>query len=492
MPQWQSHGEVMQSRLETILAYFEQVNAIPRCSKNEHRLCRWLRDWAGAHGLDATVDSTGNLVVRVPAAAGQESRPTVVLQSHMDMVCEKTPESPHNFAEDPIRSRREGDWLMADRTTLGADNGIAIAYAMALAENRNPRRPPMELLFTVDEETGLNGVKAMAPDLIKGRILINLDSEDEGVFTIGCAGGLDTSVELNLETEPLPPDHMAFKVIVGGLKGGHSGIDIHKHRGNANRILARTLARVCQMASCRLIALKGGTRHNAIARDAEALITARHAGQGPLEHAVASMDDIVRQEYHPHEPEVSIRMEPAELPAGSHCLTQDDTARAIWLLLAMPHGVAGMSPAIKGLVETSSNLAIARIHQGHLNILSSQRSAVASRLGEVTATVHAVADLAGASCRDDNKYPAWQPDMDALLLLQARDVYKTLFDKDPCLQVIHAGLECAVIGDRYPGMQMISFGPTIRNPHSPTERLHIPSIEPVWRLLVGLLEVVGR
>lgn len=481
----------MQNRIDTILAYFGQINAIPRCSKHEDRIGRWLQDWAAARGLYSSADPAGNLLVRVPAAAGQENRPAVVLQGHMDMVCEKTPDSSHDFTKDPIQNKRQGDWLVADSTTLGADNGIAIAYALALAEDSSIRRPPMELLFTVDEESGLNGVKAMAPNFFDGRILINLDSEDEGVFTIGCAGGSDTSVQLDLQTEPLPPDISAFKLIIGGLRGGHSGIDIHKHRGNANRILARTLARLRQVSGCRLATLRGGTRHNAIARDAEAVIVADRSDKGPIEDAVKEMNDIVREEYGSNEPDVFLRMTSDELPADARCLSQGDTARAIWLLLAMPHGVAGMSPSIEGLVETSRNLAIARIAGGHLSILSSQRSALMSRLAEVTATVHAVADLAGATTLDENKYPAWQPDMDSPLLRQARQVYVSVFDKEPTIQVIHAGLECAIIGDRYPGMQMISFGPTIRNPHSPSERLHIPSVGSVWQLLVGLLETVG-
>jgi dipeptidase D len=481
----------MQTPTDRILNYFEQINAIPRCSKHEGRIAQWLHAWADQQGFDTTSDSAGNLVVRVPAAAGHENRPIVVLQGHMDMVCEKTPNSRHDFAKDPIQSKREGDWLVADQTTLGADNGIAIAYAMALAEDHRIHRPPLELLFTVDEETGLNGVKAMAPGFIAGRILINLDSEDEGVFTIGCAGGLDTSVALKLQSESVGSHQAVFRVIIGGLQGGHSGIDIHKHRGNANRILARTLARICQISSCRLVSLKGGTRHNAIARDAEALLVADQADRNQIEDAAVAIQDIVRQEYGAHESEFFLKIESGELPAGSDCITQDDTARIIWLLLAMPHGVAGMSPVIKGLVETSSNLAVTRVQDGRLTLLSSQRSALASRLAEVTATVHAVAELAGATCLDENKYPAWQPDMDAPLLHRARKVYMELFDKDPRIQVIHAGLECAIIGDRYPGMQMISFGPTIRSPHSPAERLNIPSVDLVWRLLVRLLEVIG-
>jgi dipeptidase D len=481
---------MMQSCTDKILSYFDQINAIPRCSKDEARLGRWLRAWAVSRGFETDSDAAGNLVVRVPAAPGQEHRTAVVLQGHMDMVCEKTPESTHDFAKDPILSRREGDWLKADRTTLGADNGIAIAYAMTLSEDPDLKRPPMELLFTIDEETGLTGVKAMGPNLISGRILINLDSENEGIFTVGCAGGLDTTLKARLEIETPAGEDSGCRLTVGGLSGGHSGIDIHKQRGNAIKVVVRTISRILQVSEVRLASLAGGTRHNAIPRDAQALIVVAAEDLKKIEHAVDEVNRLIRLEYGSHEPEVFIRVEGHDLPPGSQCLTRAETVRALRLLTALPHGVAGMSPAIEGLVETSNNLAMAQIQDGQVNILSSQRSASASRLAEVTSVVHAVAELAGAACRDNNKYPAWQPDMDSPLLRLAVQTYQRLFGKDPIIEVIHAGLECAIIGERYPGIQMISFGPTIRGPHSPNERLYIPSIEPVWQLLAGLLESI--
>lgn len=479
----------MQSRCNGILDYFEQINAIPRCSKNEAALCRWLQEWAKARNLASNGDAAGNLAVRVPASRGHEKAPIVVLQAHMDMVCEKTPDSLHDFSRDPIRSIRQGDWLTADRTTLGADNGIAIAYALAVAEDETIQRPPLELLFTVDEETGLNGVKKMAPDLIRGRILINLDSEDEGVFTIGCAGGMETVVKLMLATAPLPVGWHNHRLLVGGLTGGHSGIDIHKHRANANKLLARTLAALHQENELRIVELTGGSRHNAIARDAEALV-ATTADAATSERTVAEMEAIVRKEYGDNEAGLFIKIS-HDTHAAADGLTIEDTERAIWLLLAMPHGVAGMSPSLPGLVETSSNLATVSVKAGRMHILSSQRSALASRLAEITATVRAVAELAGAEGCDENKYPPWPPETSSPLLRTAKEVYAQLFSKEPVIQVIHAGLECAIIGALYPGMQMISLGPTIRSPHSPTERLYIPSVEQVWRFLVALLARIG-
>jgi dipeptidase D len=270
----------MEKAIAIVLDYFEQINAIPRCSKDEARITRWLTEWAEARNLDHSADTVGNLVVRVPATPGMEQRPTVIVQGHMDMVCEKTPDSPHNFATDPIRSSIAGDWLSADRTTLGADNGIALAYALALVDDSAIRRPPLELLFTVDEETGLTGVKDMDPALISGKLLINLDSEDEGVFTIGCAGGANVAVSMTLATA-VQKDETLYRVVVGGLRGGHSGIDIDKQRGNANQILARALLHLGEEMPLRIATWSGGTRHNAIARDATAVIacpTDQHQG----------------------------------------------------------------------------------------------------------------------------------------------------------------------------------------------------------------------
>ncbi len=474
----------------TILSYFEQLNAIPRCSHNEERVCKWLRAWAEQQQLSHTRDSAGNLVVRVPASPGSESAPVVVLQGHMDMVCEKTPDSSHDFNIDPIVSHRQGDWLTADGTTLGADNGIAIGYMLALAEDPSLDHPPLELLFTVDEETGLNGAKALQPDFIQGRRLINLDSEDEGIFTIGCAGGVDTTLKLAFETKSIAAtEWQPHQVVVGGLKGGHSGIDIHKQRGNANKILARILNQLAQDASMGLISMQGGSRKNAIPRDARAIIGVDPDAVEPALQAVARLEQEIKAELAQSDASLFINMHPAPSgkPLGT-ALGPKDARKAIQLLMALPDGVAGMSSAVDGLVETSNNLATVQLEAGKLTVLSSQRSAAMSRMTEITDQVHAVARLAGADIEDHDMYPAWQPDMASLLLSQSKTLYKNMFGSAPVIQVIHAGLECAVIGDIYPGMDMISFGPTIRNPHSPDERLFVPSVDKVWDFLVALLK----
>ncbi len=476
-----------------ILNYFEALNAIPRCSKNEDAVCRWLQQWADRRNLPYATDKGGNLVVRVPASPGCESAPSIVLQGHMDMVCEKTPESGHDFSKDPIVSHREGEWLTATDTTLGADNGIAIAYMMAMVDDASVVHPPLELLFTVDEETGLNGAKLLEPGFIEGQRLINLDSEDEGVFTIGCAGGVDTTMEHAYAVHDLPPDRSVIKVVVGGLKGGHSGIDIHKHRGNANKILARTLAQMQAVGAIRLVAMDGGSRKNAIPRDAHALVSVAREKEDEMMQAAARAEGIIQSEFADSDKGLFIRAERAtDAETSPGALDEAASTMVLQILLSLPNGVIHMSSQLEGVVDTSCNLATVGLKDGRLTLLSSQRSASLSRMDEITASVHAVAHLAGAQVVDHDAYPPWQPEMASLLLNRSKEAYQSLFEREPVIQVIHAGLECAVIGDAYPGMDMISFGPTIRNPHSPDERILVPTIITVWDFLTALLQMMTR
>jgi dipeptidase D len=478
----------MSSPTARILDYFEQLNAFPRCSKNEARLCQWLQQWAKERQLAFQCDPAGNLVVRVPAGSGYEGAPAVVLQGHLDMVCEKTPESRHDFNKDPIVSHREGEWLVARGTTLGADNGIAVAYMLALAEAPVPALPALELLFTVDEETGLNGAKSLSPDFIHGRLLINLDSEDEGVFTIGCAGGVDTHLVLDGHPVALPANASIRRIVVGGLKGGHSGIDIHKHRGNANKILARTLSLIRSQTAMGLMMLSGGSRKNAIPRDAQAIVWVDAGNEDRIDLAARQMEAVIKDELQGGADGFFIRTSSAGDAVGDRLsLSTEDTDKAVAVLLALPDGVARMSANMQGVVETSSNLATLELEGNRVCIVSSQRSSCMSRLDEITSTIHSIGRLAGAHVQDKEAYPAWQPAMDSELLQRCQSVYRGLFDLDPVIQVIHAGLECAIIGGIYPNMDMISLGPTLRNAHSPDERLHIPSITKVWDFLLELL-----
>ena len=478
----------MSDPIHIILKLFEQINAIPRCSRHEEAISRWLLEWAAGNRFETAQDAAGNIVIRVPATSGYENASVIVIQGHMDMVCEKTPESSHDFSRDPIRMIVDGDWLKADNTTLGADNGIALAIGMALAENTTIDRPPIELLFTVDEETGLTGAAALAPGFITGRVLLNLDSEDEGVFTVGCAGGRDTRIRLPLQTTRISDPVQRFRLTVGGLRGGHSGIDINAHRANANVLLGRILSRIRESASIRLVEIAGGTAHNAIPRDASVTFICNPAKFDALAHLTEEFQCTVKEEYAATEKNLFITLEQQDMPEERYAVTLEDSIRVVDLIYALPHGVAGTSADVPGLVETSSNLATIAMAGNELDILSSQRSSIPSRLDEINRRIEAVAALAGAKSETGGQYPPWQPDMASPLLARSQALYRRLFGSDPTIQIIHAGLECGIIGATYPGMDMISFGPTLRNPHSPDERLHIPSIGRMWTFLVELLK----
>jgi dipeptidase D len=451
---------MMQPKVERVLDFFQQINAIPRCSKNEEAIILWLRQWAEENQFPARVDIGGNMVITVSPSTGYEHSPGIVIQGHVDMVCEKTPDSDHDFTSDPIRHVLEGDWLRADKTTLGADNGIAIALAMAIATDEQVVHPRLELLFTVDEETGLNGAKLLEPGFVDGRILLNVDSEAEGEFTVGCAGGRHTLVSRELAFTDLKKESSFFELKVQGLHGGHSGIDIHKQRANANKLLARTLDQLFKSCRIRVIALKGGTAHNAIPRDAAATFACDPARAATVAKVVGDFEKTLKSEYAATEPLLAIALATTDSGNGENrALNKQETRMVIDLILALPHGVMGMSSDFEGLVETSNNLATVEITDGSLQILTSQR-----------------------------EYPPWTPNLQSALLKRCQEVYTSVSGRPPVILALHAGLECALIGDIYEGMDMISFGPTMKDPHSPNEQLFIPSIAKVWDFMVALLK----
>ena len=483
----------MNEPVKKILDFFEQINAIPRCSKKEKEIGLWLEQWGATSGFAVEKDPAGNLLIRVPASPGFEKAPVIVIQGHMDMVCEKSPDSAHDFDRDPIRHIYDGDWLRADHTTLGADNGIALALCMAVASDAAVAHPPLELLFTVNEETGLNGAKEIEPDLLQGRVFLNIDSEAEGVFTVGCAGGRHTRVSLALNLSDKLGAEATFKLSVHGLKGGHSGIDIHKQRANANLILARALHRVAASGDLRLVTIKGGSAHNAIPRDAFAVFACKSNERTLLDNIISEFEQTAKAEYGNSDPALAVDLTAVESePQAKMALNAEQSAAVINLLLAIPHGVLGMSAIFKDLVETSNNLATVEMSENHLEILTSQRSSVISRMDEATHRIRAVAALAGAETQSDNEYPPWTPDMNATLLQRCSAVYEQLFDRKAAITALHAGLECAVIGAKYADLDMISFGPDIEDPHSPTERLFIPSLDRVWDFMVALLKSYGN
>jgi dipeptidase D len=479
----------MHQSTRAVIDIFEQINRIPRCSKQEQQVSMWLQQWARARDLDLESDAAGNLVIRVPATEGFEQAPVVILQGHMDMVCEKRADSNHDFTKDPIRMIEDGPWLTALETTLGADNGIAIAIALALVDHPDVSHPPLELFFTVDEETGLTGVLNMDPSLLSGTLLVNLDSEDEGMFVVGCAGGRNTTIDRPLDVQPLDDGYDRLGVSARGMRGGHSGVDIARHRANANKIMARLLRAGMAAAPMRLVDLKGGTGRNVIPRACEAVVACRRERTNDLAREIGLLARIIEQEYRTADPGLAIHVEKkGPVAADTRGATEKDTAMVVDLLSALPSGPAEMTEAFPLLVQTSSNLSMVEIKDDALAVISNQRSSVTSRLDAICRAVEAVGRLAGAEVHTGTGYPSWPMNLDSSLLKRCTALYRELFDAEPTVQTMHAGLECGVIGDRCPGMDMISLGPTMENPHSPSERLYLPSVEKVWRLMVALLD----
>ncbi len=475
-------------KTKDILKWFEEVTKIPRCSKHEEKICQWLMNWAQENGFDTKMDNTGNILIKIPASSGYENSPVVVIQGHVDMVCEKTPDSTHDFSKDPIKLIYDGDWLTADKTTLGADNGIAIAMAIVLALDKELAHPPLEFLFTVDEETGLTGVNALEPGFIEGKILINVDSEDEGYFTVGCAGGMNTYLSLPLHFEEVSADFIPYKLKAGGMKGGHSGIDINAEKANAIKILGRTLFSIKKEVDIKLIDIKGGSAHNAIPRDAEAHLYIPRDGIQRVTELINQFENTLKVEFNNTDPDIQLSLQEDKENDHGQALSSEETQKIVELILAVPHGVDAMSVDIENLVETSNNFANIKIEENTLKILTSQRSSIVSRLEALTERIESVVRIAGGSAQSGDGYPPWQPNMDSPLLKMSTELYEKTFNKKPVVEVIHAGLECGIIGEKNPGMDMISIGPTLKYPHSPDEKIHIGTIGKVWDFLVVLLK----
>ncbi|GAB4271188.1 MAG: aminoacyl-histidine dipeptidase [Candidatus Rifleibacteriota bacterium] len=473
--------------VKKILEFFQEISEIPRQSGHEEKIRQHLIEWARKHKFLYITDRGGNLIIKVKGTKGMEKKKPVILQGHLDMVCEKTPDSNHDFNKDPIKLVYDGEWLRADKTTLGADNGIAIAIAMAMCEDKEVKHPPLELLFTVEEETGLTGAKELEPEILTGKKLINIDSEDEGTFTVGCAGGKDTHIELDLIYEEVPSEYYGVILEASGMAGGHSGVNIHEERANAIRILVRALMKIRDHCDLRLVGIKGGTAHNAIPREAEALFYIPADEVENVKKLVAEIEKIFRSEFQNTDPEMKITLKPVSIPMDRRGMMSYVTMKVLDLLFAIPHGVAARSTDMPNLVETSSNEAKVYVDSGKLHILTSQRSSVMSRLEAHTTRIECIARLAGARVYSGNGYPSWRPNFNSKLLEICRATYRKLFDKDPKVEAIHAGLECGLIGSKKPGIDMISLGPTIKNPHSPDEKIYLPSIEKIWKFLVALM-----
>ena len=471
---------------ELILKKFEQISSIPRGTKFEAGIRQWLMDWAAARSLKSRTDAAGNLVIYVPASAGYEDRPTLILQGHLDMVWQQTPESKHDFTRDPIELIREGDWIKANGTTLGADNGIGIALMLALVEDDTVEHPSLELLLTVEEEMGVVGADNLDPSLLTGETLINLDSETVGVFTVGCAGGGSVNITLPVARDVQKVDEVALELKVSGLQGGHSGEDINKHRANANKLMARILDLLQRDISIRLSALKGGTARNAIPREAVAVIVVPEQKLEMCMKKFGDVADVLRGEHSITEREMSMILTQKNGEA-IHAIHPDETKKAIEMLIALPHGVSSMSAEMTDFVETSNNIGVIELREDGLFVISNHRSSSPSRLEEITRRVEVIAQMAGANTERTKIFPPWKPNMNSALLKKCVEVYESVSNNKPKIELTHGGLECGIISDRCDGLDTISIGPTIQNLHSPEERLFVPSLSIVWEFLKTLL-----
>ncbi|MDX9883385.1 MAG: aminoacyl-histidine dipeptidase [Prolixibacteraceae bacterium] len=467
--------------------YFEDICQVPRPSKKEEKIVRFLLDFAERNKLEAKCDEIGNVLISKPASAGREGVPVVILQSHVDMVCEKNSDKKFNFETDPIVPLIDGGWVKADGTTLGSDNGIGMAAQMAVLTSTDIQHGPIECLFTVDEETGLSGAFALKKDFMNGNILLNLDSEDEGEMFIGCAGGIDTLAELDVEKEPVPGHSFALKIMVKGLMGGHSGDDIHKGRGNANKILARFLWQAIRKFGVRIADFNGGNLRNAIAREAYAVIIVPTVQKEQLVAELNIFSADVEFEYERTEPNLVVDHSSTNMP--DMVLNISCQEKLTNMLCACPHGVLEMSTRMEGMVETSTNLASVKfIANEKVQVTTSQRSELESRKQYAAETVRSVFELAGAHVTNSDGYPGWAPNPDSKVLRIVVESYERLFGKKPLVRSIHAGLECGLFLEKYPGLDMVSFGPTIRNAHSPDEKINIETVNKFWDHLKDVLE----
>lgn len=466
---------------------FEDICQVPRPSKKEEKILRFLLDFADKNGLKASQDAIGNILIKKPASQGRENDQTVILQSHVDMVCEKNSETQHNFETDAIKPFVDGDWVKAEGTTLGADDGIGVAAQMAILTAKDLSHGPIECLFTVDEETGLSGAFALQPGFLSGHTLLNLDSEDEGELFIGCAGGIDSVGTLNYTPESLPVASFAIKLEVKGLHGGHSGDDINKNRGNANKILNRFLMSADSKFNMHLADFNGGNLRNAIAREASAVVVVPHSQKENLVVEWNVFASEMEIEYERAEPKLKLHHQTVDLP--KFIIDSDTKDRLLKLIAACPHGVLEMSSRMVGMVETSTNLASVKFKGDHeIIITTSQRSEIDGRKYMAAEMVEAVMKLAGAVVLHSDGYPGWTPNPDSAVAKIAVDSYNRLFGKAPAVKSIHAGLECGLFLKKYPNLDMVSFGPTILGAHSPDERINIQTVDKFWKLLVEVLK----
>ena len=471
---------------------FYSLTQIPRPSKHEEKVRAFLLEWAAQKGIEAFADDTGNVIMRVPATPGMEGRKGIILQGHMDMVPQKNSDVQHDFLTDPIKTRIDGDWVRTYGTTLGADNGLGVAMAMSVAESKDIPHGPIEVLVTYDEETGMTGAQALKPGVLKGEILINLDSETEGELYVGCAGGIDASADGFYETKPQPSGYACWALNVLGCQGGHSGMDINLGRANANKIAARILLELLIEEDVLLLDMEGGTLRNAIPRESFCTLYVKSpkAVQKRLDKIAAE----IKAEYADTDPDMTIEFKQYECAEGETCDPGDchyveelDALRIVRAILACPDGVERMSASVPGLVETSNNMAMVKVYRGEWFVKSLLRSSVDSAKMALAQKMKAGFSLAGASTTFKGGYSGWAPNPKSEILATMKKVYTGLYGQEPKVMAIHAGLECGILSGAYPNWDMVSCGPTLLSPHSPDERAYIPSVEKVWEFLKAVL-----
>ena len=475
---------------------FYALTQIPRPSKHEELAVEYLYNWGKEHGLETIKDEVGNIIIRKPATPGCENMKGVILQGHIDMVPQKNADTVHDFEKDPIQTYIDGDWVKAKGTTLGADNGLGLAMAMAVLESTDIKHGPIELLCTIDEETGMTGAMALKPGLLQGDILINLDSETEGELYVGCAGGLDASASATYVPAEAPEAHECWSLAVKGFKGGHSGMDIILCRGNANKIAARILYALMTKAGVKLLDLEGGTLRNAIPREAFATVYVPKDKVSEAQNVFSEVADAVKAEYAGTDPDSEFIFKPYECAEGECCSHSDeckyvpepDALRFIRAILACPDGVERMSSEMPGLVETSNNLAMVKIEAGQFSVKTLMRSSVDTAKEALAQKFEAIFSLAGIDTSFAGGYSGWAPNPDSAILATMKKVYNEMYGVEPAVMAIHAGLECGILSGAYPHWDMVSCGPTLMSPHSPDERANIPSVAKCWDFLKAVLE----
>jgi len=475
---------------ELVWKYFAEISCIPRGSKNEAAISKYIMDTAKKLGLPAKQDRFMNVVVKKPASAGKQNARSICLQGHLDMVCEKNADKVHDFTKDPIELVRKGNFLMANGTTLGADNGIAVATNLSIMEDKSLVHGPLEFLFTIDEETGLTGANNLGSDFLSSKTLMNLDSEEEGALYVGCSGGRDTLGTWKVDFENAPAQTVAVQLKVTGLKGGHSGLEIDKGRGNAIKIINRVLIELEELGA-RLSSMEGGNKRNAIPRECTAVLFVPKKNLEKIRAAVEACNKTMKAEISSVDSDLQISLEGMPSMKKGKVIKKAQQKKLCTTIAALPHGVTKMSADIPGLVETSTNVAVINTTKKAFVLATSQRSSVKSELEEIVQTVASVLDLGGADAETSDGYPGWKPNLDSAILKLAKSSYKSLYGKDPHVKAIHAGLECGIIGEKFPGMDMVSFGPTMEGVHSPDERIHIDTVERFWKFLLEILKNIN-